>query len=140
APSSPNYDELIVQSTPETTGVPLTGSGSTISNLTEEVSTLADGKGTVLGTPGMVSDDLDSGGVYGTIPSSISDGTVPDGDYVTVYDGNTELYSYPVETDTLGASESPIVTSGTSIDSGVLPFEEYPISIDYNNGDIYLDK
>jgi hypothetical protein len=138
-PSSPNYDQLIVESTPDTSGVELNASGSTVSGLTEDVSTLANDGGTNLGS-GTVSDDLDSGGVYGTIPSSINDGTVPQGDWVTVYDGPTELYSYQVETDSLGDSEAPIDTSGTSIDSGVLPFSESPISIDYNNDTLYLNN
>ena len=130
---------LIVSSTPDTTGIELSATGSTVSGLTESVTTGSDGAGTVLGS-GTVSDDLDSGGVYGTIPSSIYDGTVPDGDYVNVYDGNTLLYSYQVETDSLSDSESPLVTSGSSIDSGVIPFEEYPISIDYDTGALYLDN
>jgi hypothetical protein len=65
---------------------------------------------------------------------------VPDGDYVNVYDGNTLLYSYQVETDSLSDSESPLVTSGTSIDSGVMPFEEYPITIDYSNDSLYINN
>jgi hypothetical protein len=129
---------LIVESTPDTTGVLLNASGSTVSGLTEEVSTEADGAGQVLGS-GTVSDDLDSGGVYGTIPSSINDGSVPAGDYVTVLDNGTPLYSYPVGTDSLGDSTAPIDTSGTSIDSGVIPFEQYPISIDYKTDTLYLD-
>jgi hypothetical protein len=131
--------DLIVSSTPNTTGIELPATGSTVSGLTESVTTGSDGAGTVLGS-GTVSDDLDSGGVYGTIPSSIYNGTVPDGDYVNVYDGNTLLYSYQVETDSLSDSESPLVTSGTSIDSGVMPFEEYPITIDYSNDSLYINN
>jgi hypothetical protein len=133
------HPELTLDATPNTTGTDLTATGSTVSGLTESVTTGADGTGTSLGT-GSVSDDLDSGGVYGTIPTSISSADVPQGDYVNVYDGNTLLYSYQVETDTLGTNESPTAVSGTSIDSGVIPFEQYPISIDYSNNDIYLDN
>ncbi len=129
---------LTLDATPNTTGLDLTATGSTVSGLTESVTTGSDGTGTSLGS-GSVSDDLDSGGVYGTIPSSISSADVPQGDYVNVYDGNTLLYSYQVETDSLGTNESPTAVSGTSIDSGVIPFEQYPISIDYNTGDLYLD-
>jgi hypothetical protein len=129
---------LTLDATPDTTGVDLTATGSTVSGLTETVSTGAYGTGTSLGS-GDVSDDLDSGGVYGTIPTSISSANVPQGDWVTVSDGNTVLYSYQVETDTLGTNESPTVTSGSSIDSGVLPFENLPFSIDYNTGDLYLE-
>jgi hypothetical protein len=87
-----------------------------------------------------ISDDLDSGGVYGTIPSSISSTTLAQGDIVKVYDGTTELYQYQVGTDSLGTDEAPDVTSGTSIDSGVIPFEQYPISIDYSTDTLYLDE
>ncbi len=131
--------ELIVSTTPDTTGIPLTASGSTVSGLTESVTTGSSGTGTVLGS-GSVSDDFDSGGVYGTIPSSVYDGTVPSGDYVNVYDGSTLLYSYEVGTDSDGTDTAPDVTSGTSIDSGVIPFEQYPISIDYSTDTLYLDK
>jgi hypothetical protein len=128
--------ELIVSSTPDTTGIPLTASGSTVSGLTETVTTAS---GHTVGS-GTVSDDLDSGGVYGTIPSSIAGSNDLDGDTITVSDNGTTLYSYVVGTDTDGTDEAPEVTSGTSIDSGVIPFEQYPISIDYSNGDMYLDK
>jgi hypothetical protein len=120
--------ELIVSSTPDTAGTELTATGSTVS-LTESVNG---------GTRVAVSDDLDSGGVYGTIPSSIAGSGDLDGDTITVYDGSTPLYSYVVGTDSLGTDEAPTVTSGTSIDSGVIPFEQHPISIDYGNGDLYL--
>jgi hypothetical protein len=122
--------ELTLSTTPDTSGIPLTSSGSTVSGLTE---TVTNSSGGTVGS-GTVSDDLDSGGVYGTIPSSISSSTLANGDVVTVSDGNTVLYSYTIDND------APTVTSGSSIDSGVLPFEQYPISIDYSNGDLYLDK
>jgi hypothetical protein len=131
---------LTLDATPNTTGVDLTATGSTV-NLTESVNG---------GTPVAVSDDLDSGGVYGTIPSSlltssqIDNSTDPvsvaPGNTITVYDGNTELYSYGTGTDSDGTATGPTPISGTSIDSGVIPFEQYPISIDYNSGDLYLDK
>jgi hypothetical protein len=130
---------LTLDGTPNTTGVDMTATGSTVSGLKETVTTGADGTGTSLGS-GSVSDDLDSGGVYGTIPSSIDNGTVAQGDHVNVYDGNTLLYSYPVGTDSDGTDEAPTAVSGTSIDSGVIPFEQYPVSIDYNSGDLYLDN
>jgi hypothetical protein len=130
---------LTLDGTPNTTGVDLAATGSTVSGLKETVTTGADGTGASLGS-GSVSDDLDSGGVYGTIPSSIDNGTVAQGDYVNVYDGNSLLYSYHVGTDSDGTDEAPTAVSGTSIDSGVIPFEQYPISIDYNTGDLYLDN
>ena len=130
---------LTFDATPETTGIDLTATGSTVSGLTESVTTGPDGTGSSLGS-GAVSDDLDSGGVYGTIPSAISSANVPQGDYVNVYDGNTLLYSYQVETDSDLTNESPTVVSGTAIDSGVIPFQQSPISIDYTSGDLYLDR
>jgi hypothetical protein len=130
---------LTLDGTPNTTGVDLAATGSTVSGLKETVTTGADGTGASLGS-GSVSDDLDSGGVYGTIPTSISSADVPQGDWITVSDGGTTLYTYQVETDSLGTNESPTAVSGTSIDSGVIPFEQYPISIDYNTGDLYLDN
>jgi hypothetical protein len=129
--------ELYVQSTPETTGISLTASGSTVSGLTETVTSPT---GTTSAT---VSDDLDSGGVYGTIPSSLApSGELPDGDTVTVTDGNTVLYSYTVAND--GANqlpnESPTAVTGDDIDSGYQAFEYSPISIDYNTDTLYVDR
>lgn len=114
----------------------LTANGSTVDGLTE---TITNGAGTVLGT-GTVDDDLDSGGVYGTIPESItgSSDTVPAGDTITVYNGTQELYSYTVGTDSDGTSTAPTAVDSTDIDSGVIPFEEYPVTIDYSSGDIYI--
>ncbi len=66
------------------------GNGSTDSDLTETVTTN-------LGAPvgsATVDNDLDSGGVYGTIPSTISSNTLAQGDIVTVSDGTKVLYSY----------------------------------------------
>jgi hypothetical protein len=130
---------LTLDATPNTTGTELTATGSNVS-LTESVN-----GGTRVG----VSDDIDSGGVYGTIPSSlltssqIDNSTDPvsvaPGNTVTVYDGNTELYSYVTGTDSDGTATGPTPISGTGIDSGVIPFEQSPISIDYNTGDLYLN-
>jgi hypothetical protein len=111
--------ELIVGSSAPTGGD--TVSGAPISSLYESVNG---------GTPLAVSDDVDSGGVYGTIPSSLTT-SVPDGTVISVYDNSagtgTPLYSYMVEGD------APTLTSGTSIDSGVEPFLQEPIYIDYTN-------
>jgi hypothetical protein len=90
-----------------------------------------------------VSDDIDSGGVYGTIPSSIvgTDGTVPDGDTISVYDGSTLLYSYEVENNAVndGINETPSATSGTSIDSGVSAFDYNPVYINYTDDTLTYD-
>ena len=125
-------DQLVLGENSDPTGaVELSGSGSTASGLSETVTTST---GASVGS-GTISDDLDTGGVYGTIPSSISGSSLAPGDVVTVSDNGQELYSYIV-----GAGESPTVTSGTSIDSGVEPLLTHPLYIDYTNGDLYLDK
>jgi hypothetical protein len=103
-----------------------TVSGAPITDLSESVNG---------GTPLAVSDDVDSGGVFGTIPSSLvgNAGSVPNGDTISVYDGSTPVYSYTVEGD------SPTVVSGTSVDSGVLPYLEEPIFIDYAKDTLSFD-
>ena len=60
-----------------------------VTGLTETVTTRRHDVGT-----GTVSDDLDSGGVYGTIPSIHRPAGHRRGDTITVYDGSTVLYSY----------------------------------------------
>jgi hypothetical protein len=122
-------NELIVDST--NAGTPIaTVNGAPITDLTESVNG---------GTPVAVSDDVDSGGVFGTIPSSLvgNAGTVPSGTEIQVFDGNTEVYSYITGTDGLG---EPAVVSGTSIDSGVEPYLIEPIFIDYGNDTLTFDQ
>jgi hypothetical protein len=122
-------------------------SGAPISN-TALTETVKDGSTTV-GT-GSVYDDIDSGGVYGTIPSSIDSATVAQGDTITVSDGGKELYSYVVGTDTdltngVGNDEAPEVGSGIGtasnpIDSGIEAFFGHPVYIDYANDTLTFDK
>jgi hypothetical protein len=123
--------ELVVGSNAGTPIETLNGAAIPLNNLTE---TVTNSSGAVIGT-GSVSDDVDSGGVFGTIPSSLvgNSGSVPDGDTITVSDGNTVLYSYTVAND--GVHESPTVVSGTSIDSGFAPYSEEPIFIGYGGSD-----
>jgi hypothetical protein len=113
-------------------------SGSTISGLTETVTNTSN---QVVGS-GTVSDDVDSGGVYGTIPSSIAPNGVPDGDTITVYDGTTPLYHYTVEND--GAiqqpDESPTSVSGNNIDSGYAAYQNEPVYIDYTHDTLTFDS
>jgi hypothetical protein len=114
----------------------LANSGATpTSTLTETVTNGA----TTIGT-GSVSDDIDSGGVYGTIPSSIAGTGSLQGDTITVYDGTKELYSYVVGTDSVPQSEAPTVVSGTSIDSGIEPFLTHPVFLDYTGHTISIDN
>lgn len=82
-------------------------------------------------TPVQVSGDVDSGGVYGTIPSNLVGGasSVPPGTVITVYNSSgTELYSY-----TTTAADAPtVVSSGSVMDTGYVPFSQAPISVDYS--------
>jgi hypothetical protein len=123
-------NELIVDSTNPGTAID-TVSGAPIANLYETVTT----NGQTVGST--VSDDVDSGGVYGTIPSSLASDVEP-GSTITVYSsqGGTELYSYDVGS----AGEEPTSTSGTSIDSGVEPYLNEPIYIDYANDQMSFDQ
>jgi hypothetical protein len=119
----------------------LSGAPTPTSTLTEVVSD----KGTTVGTA-TVSDDIDSGGVYGTIPSTLvgASGTVPNGDTITVYDGTKELYTYTVENNGVNAgyNESPseLSSGDTDIDSGFPAFEQHPIYIDYADNTLSFDN
>jgi hypothetical protein len=129
-------NELVVGSNAGTPIEPaLNGAATPVNNLTETVTTST---GALVGT-GSVSDDVDSGGVYGNIPSTIDSSTLAQGDVVTVKDGGTVLYQYTVGTDSFGTNEAPIVTTGASgvnaIDSGVEPFLKEPIFISYGGTD-----
>ncbi|MGA9492485.1 MAG: PecA family PE domain-processing aspartic protease [Mycobacterium sp.] len=117
--------ELIVGGTP-VTGTTL--SGAPIS--TDYIS--IDG-----GALQAVSNDVDSGGVTGTIPSSLLTSSeynsttdlVNPGTTIAVYAdkaGTEELYSY-----TVTAANDPYVVSGSTMDSGVEPFLLGPISMTY---------
>lgn len=85
-----------------------------------------------------VSNDIDSGGVTGTIPASLltsseydsTTGLVNPGTTIGVYadKGGTDLlYSYSVT-----AANDPFVVSGSTMDSGVEPFLLGPISMTYS--------
>jgi hypothetical protein len=137
-------DSLLIASdsnpgTPYYADLPSTGSTPT-GDLTETITSGPDGTGTVIDPGGSVSDDLDSAGVYGTIPSSIAPNGVPDGDWVTVTDPTTNdvLYSYQVENSSL-ADNPPTVVTGNSIDSGYEAFQGNPVYIDYNTDTLYFD-
>jgi hypothetical protein len=77
---------------------------------------------------------IDSGGLYGTIPSSVlgtgqASGTVPAGTIISVYtgDGHTLLYSY-----TTTGTNSPAITSGGRMETGYEPFAQQPVYIGYS--------
>lgn len=85
---------------------------------------------------------IDSGGVYGTIPSSVIGGSqlsggLPAGTVISVYtdDGQTLLYSY-----TIDATNSPTVTSDDVLNTGNEPFAQGPVYIAYSgNGTTIFD-
>jgi hypothetical protein len=130
--------ELIVD--PTNAGTPIaTVSGDPTSTLYESVNG---------GTPVALSTDVDSGGVFGTIPSSlltssetdnVTDTAAP-GTVITVDNSaGQQLYSYTV-TGTEGANDGPSLTSGTSIDSGVEPYLLEPIFLDYSTDSLTFDQ
>jgi hypothetical protein len=81
------------------------------------------------GTPQPVNGIIDSGGVYGAIPSSVA-GSVPPGTEISVYNTNGELlYSY-----TTTATDGPTVTSGSTFNTGYIPFAQQPVYIGYTDG------
>ncbi|WP_165774278.1 PecA family PE domain-processing aspartic protease [Mycolicibacterium sphagni] len=75
-----------------------------------------------------VSAIIDSGGVYGTVPSSIAP-NVPIGTVIWVYsaDGQTVLYTY-----TTDATNTPTVTSDYLLNTGYEAFVQQPVYISYS--------
>jgi hypothetical protein len=130
-------NELVVSATNPLESYAST-SGAPISTVLESVNG---------GTATSVSNDIDSGGVFGTIPSSLVSGSsVPSGTVITVDNAaGQQLYTYTttgnfdVGTGT-GVSDAPTVVSGTSIDSGVVPFLSHPVYVDYANDTLYFDN
>lgn len=81
---------------------------------------------------------IDSGGQDGTIPSSILTGnptvgeTLSPGTQIAVYtSGGQFLYSY-----TTSAAHSPTVSSDTTMNTGWVPFQAYPVYLSYSPADI----
>lgn len=72
---------------------------------------------------------IDSGGVYGTILSSVAGSGLAPGTLVSVYtsDGATLLYSY-----TITGTNAPTVISGGSMNTGFQPFAQQPVYISYS--------
>ncbi|UMB67623.1 hypothetical protein [Mycobacterium paraterrae] len=124
-------DQLIIGgSNPYQSLDSVANNGSTLTGLTETVTNSSGGS---VGSATGISDDLDTGGVQGTIPSTISGVTA--GDTITVKDGATVLYSY-----TVPSGGVPLSTSGTSIDSGYYALVDHPLYIDYANDTTYIDS
>lgn len=79
---------------------------------------------------------IDSGGVYGTIPQSIlTNGTagqvLSPGELIKVYDetGQQLLYQY-----TTTGTNSPTIVSSGPLNTGYVPFSQFPIYIGYSHG------
>ena len=123
----PNHQLVIGEANPFPDAPSTAGAG--VSDVYEQIGT---------GAQKEVTNIIDSGGVFGTIPSSLETGSsVPAGTLISVYNTDHDLlYSYTttgnfdVGTGT-GVSDSPTVVSGTNIDSGVLPFLDRGVYIDY---------
>jgi hypothetical protein len=84
---------------------------------------------------------IDSGGVTGTLPSTIMGSTIPVGTVISVYDSNgVLLYTY-----TTTSSYTPVVTSDAYnaelMNTGAMPFLHNRIYIDYStaNGSTVFD-
>ena len=79
--------------------------------------------------PQLVSAVIDSGGVYGTILSSLVPSGLPPGTPISVYtgDGQTLLYSY-----TITETNAPTVISDGPMNTGFLAFAEQPVYISYS--------
>jgi hypothetical protein len=138
--AEPDGDLIVGPSNPGTAFDTISGAPISNTALTETVKSGS----TVIGS-GPVYDDIDSGGVYGNIPSSIAS-TITPGETITVSDGNTVLYTYTVGTDTPdGTSTAPAVgsgigTSSSPIDSGIEAFFGHPVYIDYGNDTLSFDN
>ncbi|WIM88645.1 PecA family PE domain-processing aspartic protease [Candidatus Mycobacterium wuenschmannii] len=89
--------------------------------------------------------NLDSGGVFGTIPSALAPGSdlgeqLPDGVLISVTNAEgEELYSYTTgQTDISNdgtpqlVSNGPYVVSGNYINSGMIPFLNHQVYLDYS--------
>ncbi|HEY4796567.1 MAG TPA: PecA family PE domain-processing aspartic protease [Mycobacterium sp.] len=130
----PNHQLVIGEANPFPEA-PSTG-GTGVSDVFEQIGT---------GAKQEVTNIIDSGGVFGTISSNLETGSsVPAGTEITVYNtAGQELYSYS----TIGnfdvdgpklVSDAPTIVSGTSIDSGVLPFLNHAVYIDYAGDKTYF--
>jgi len=82
---------------------------------------------------------IDSGGVYGTMPTSVlggvtptAGGQLPAGTEISVYDkdGTTLLYSYTVGSNP-GEVRSPTVVGGNNMNTGNWLFAQEPVYINY---------
>jgi hypothetical protein len=70
---------------------------------------------------------VDSGGVYGTMPSSIAGGGLPNGTLITIYDSNgTPLYHYT----TSGINTPTPIASGL-MNTGFEPYAQAPVYVSY---------
>jgi hypothetical protein len=74
-----------------------------------------------------VTASIDSGGVFGALPSSVAGGGLAPGTVVTVFNtSHQELYQY-----TITSTNAPEVISSGVANTGSVPFSQQPIYIDY---------
>ena len=115
-------------------GVPLVAVGAPVTTLQVQVGTST--------TVHPVQSIIDSGGLWGLIPSSVGTGAtgagfVPPGTHLTFYNAS----GFPIYQETVGsAPEAPVV--GTSaLNTGNTPFEVMPIYLSYlvTNGEFFFD-
>jgi PE family len=78
-----------------------------------------------------ISSEIDSGGVYGTVPSSIN---APAGSTVDVYAPGTEGTGTPLYSYTAGATNAPTPITSGEMNTGNAPFMHYPVYISYSPG------
>jgi hypothetical protein len=96
------------------TGSPITTLGVQINN------------GAINSVPSIV----DSGGVFGTMPSSIIGGGLPDGTKITIYTASgTPLYTY-----TTSGINTPAPISSGLMNTGFEPYAQAPVYISYTPG------
>ena len=99
----------------------VTVAGSPITTLGVQI-----GNGSITNVPAIV----DSGGVYGTMPSSIAGAGLPNGTLITIYDSNgTKLYSY-----TTSGINTPTPISSGLMNTGFEAFIDNPVYISYTPG------
>ena len=105
---------------------PISGPGVTVTGSPITTLGVKIGGGSINYVPAIV----DSGGVYGTMPSSIAGGGLPDGTMITIYDSNgTKLYSYP----TSGINTPTPISSGL-MNTGFEAFTQAPVYVSYTPG------
>jgi PE family len=103
---------------------PLSGGTSTLGAPISSVLVSVNG-----GTPVSVPQTyIDSGGVYGALPSSLVGSSVPPGTTISVYNSSDQLlYKY-----TTDATNAPSVSTDSTMNTGFEPFSQFPVYVSYS--------